>query len=88
MSEGGKGIFTSGLTITGSTTFKPISSGNGGAILLTNQGYSGTDNPIMTFQDGGGNNNVVIGHSANDGLINIHDQDGGRTIRCKQHTGM
>ena len=80
MSEGGKGIFTAGLTVTGSTTFNPRSTA-GGKILLTNQSYSGLDNPIMTFQDAGGLNNVVIGHSANDGLINIHDQDSGGILR-------
>ncbi len=63
-----------GLIVTGSTTFKPISSGNGGAIELTNVGYSGLDNPIMTFKDGQGNNNIVIGHRANDGQIQIYDQ--------------
>ena len=70
-----------GLIVTGSTTFKPISSGNGGAIELTNIGYSGLDNPIMTFKDGQGNSNVVIGHRANDGQIQIYDQpDSLRTV--------
>ena len=69
-----------GLIVSGSTTFNPKSTA-GGKILLTNEGYSGVDNPIMTFQDGGGKNNVVIGHSANDGLINIHDQDTDAKLR-------
>lgn len=70
-----------GLIVTGSTTFKPISSGNGGAIELTNIGYSGLDNPIMTFKDGQGNSNVVIGHRANDGQIQIYDEPNGlRTV--------
>ena len=73
-------ITDQGLIVSGSTTFNPKSTA-GGKILLTNQAYSGNDNPVMTFQDSTGKNNVVIGHSANDGLINIHDQDSGGVLR-------
>ena len=62
------------LIVTGSSIFRTTTgAGAGGRIELSNGNYSSINSPVMSFIDSSDYNNVVIGQSVNDGLIQVYD---------------
>ena len=84
MSEGGKGIFTAGLIVSGSTIFKPLTS-SPASIEFSTEAYSGRQNPTITLKNASDLKTVHIGQSQNDGLFELYNSTETRVVSIQEH---
>ena len=73
-----------GLIVSGSTIFKPLTS-SPASIEFSTEAYSGARNPTITLKNSAGQKTVHIGHSINDGLLELYNSTGTRVVSIQEH---
>tara|TARA_R110001599_G_scaffold68249_2_gene192391 strand:+ start:7556 stop:10855 length:3300 start_codon:yes stop_codon:yes gene_type:complete len=73
-----------GLIVSGSTIFKPLTSSPAN-IEFSTEAYSGAQNPTITLKNSAGQKTVHIGHSINDGLLELYNSTETRVVSIQEH---
>jgi hypothetical protein len=77
-------ITDQGLTVSGSTIFKP-STTTAASIEFSTEAYSGQTNPTITLKNATGGKTLHIGHSVNDGLLELYNSTGIKVVNIQEH---